>query len=219
MKKLANLISTLVHQLVVLAGAGGLTLSVFLVLPLIQAITKPPAADTMLQSVDTANVPPPPAAPEEEPEPEPEKEEPPPSLEEEAQPLSLDQLELAMNFGEGGVGEGYLGGDFAVNLNTVTGGAVAELFSLSDLDTPPRAVHQPSPRRDAKVRRKSPGKVVVIFIVDEKGRVVDPRVQSSSDRVFERPALAAVKQWRFEPGKRGGKPVRTRIRQSITFPK
>jgi protein TonB len=44
-------------------------------------------------------------------------------------------------------------------------------------------------------------------------------VQQSTDPVFERPALAAVKQWRFEPGKRNGKPVRFRMRVPITFPK
>jgi protein TonB len=43
-------------------------------------------------------------------------------------------------------------------------------------------------------------------------------VQSSSDPVFEAPSLAAVKQWKFEPGKRNGKPVRFRMRVPITFP-
>ena len=35
----------------------------------------------------------------------------------------------------------------------------------------------------------------------------------------ERPALAAVKKWKFEPGKKGGEPVRFRMRVPITFPK
>jgi len=43
-------------------------------------------------------------------------------------------------------------------------------------------------------------------------------VQSSPDPVFERPALTAVKQWKFEPGKRGGQAVRFRMRVPITFP-
>ena len=34
----------------------------------------------------------------------------------------------------------------------------------------------------------------------------------------EKPALAAIKQWKFEPGKRSGQPVRFRMRVPITFP-
>jgi protein TonB len=44
-------------------------------------------------------------------------------------------------------------------------------------------------------------------------------VQSSDDPIFERPALAAIKQWRFEPARRKGEPVSFRLRQKITFPK
>ena len=43
-------------------------------------------------------------------------------------------------------------------------------------------------------------------------------VQKSSDPVFETPALAAVKQWKFEPGKRNGQAVRFRMRVPINFP-
>jgi protein TonB len=49
--------------------------------------------------------------------------------------------------------------------------------------------------------------------------VENPLVQSSSNPAFEAPALAAVKQWKFEPGKRNGEPVRFRMRVPITFPK
>ena len=58
-----------------------------------------------------------------------------------------------------------------------------------------------------------------VFIVDERGRVVEPRVRNSTDPIFEKSALTAVKRWRFEPGKRNGKPVRFRMLVPITFPK
>ena len=92
------------------------------------------------------------------------------------------------------------------------------LFSLADLDQKPRVIYQPSPTLSAKVRKKAPGTVYVIFVVDQRGRVVNPSVQKSSDPIFERPALAAVKKWRFEPGKRKGEAVRFRMRVPITFP-
>jgi protein TonB len=78
-------------------------------------------------------------------------------------------------------------------------------------------VFQPSPTLSEALRKKRPATVYVLFAVDQKGRVVDPIIQSSSDPAFERPALQAVKQWRFEPGKRNGKPVRFRVRQPLTF--
>ena len=61
--------------------------------------------------------------------------------------------------------------------------------------------------------------VYVLFVVSERGKVENPRVWQSTDPALERPALAAVKKWRFEPGKRNGKPVRFRMRCPITFPK
>jgi protein TonB len=193
-----------------------LTVAFFLVLPLIQAIGKPPKPDRMLTAVDTAHVPPPPQILEEEPEEEPEPEEKPPELSEDAPPLDLSQLELALN---PGFSDSWLAGDFAVKLDAVAGADdVDALFSLSDLDQEPRAVYQPSPLVDARVRKRAPGTVHVLFIVDQQGRVQNPTVWKSSDPAFEKPALAAVKQWKFEPGKRNGKAVRFRMRVPVTFP-
>jgi protein TonB len=67
------------------------------------------------------------------------------------------------------------------------------------------------------IRRKAPGTVYIVFLVDEEGRVQNPVVQQSPDPVFDRAALDAIKKWKFEPGKRNGKPVRFRMRQPITF--
>jgi protein TonB len=207
------------HRLRVVLGGAALTLTFFLVLPLMQTISKPPTADLIVQNVDTADVPPPPPPPEEKPEDDPEPDEKPPELAEEAPPLDLAQLELALN---PGVGDGGLGGDFAVKLNTVAASNnedVDALFSIGDLDQEPRVIYQPSPILNPKVREKAPGTVHIIFIVDKTGRVEKPIIQKSSDSVFEGPALTAVKQWKFEPGKRNGQPVRFRMRVPITFPK
>lgn len=210
------------HRLLVAAGALGFSTACFLVLPLMQAITEPLDSDTLVRSVETADLPPPPPPPEEPPPEEEPEEEPPPELNEEAPPLDLSQLELALN---PGLGEGW-SGDFEVKLSSLTGdgegsGAadVDALFSVADLDSKPRVVHQPSPTMTSEMRRKAPGTVYVIFSVGQDGRVSDPVVQKSSDPVFEKAALNAVKQWKFEPGKRNGQAVRFRMRVPITFPK
>lgn len=208
------------HRLAVLLGAFGLTLLCFLVLPLMKTIAKPPSTDLEYRGLETAELEPPPPPPEEEPEPEPEPEEQPPELSEQAEPLDLSQLELALN---PGLGDGWTTGDFEVGKLATTNAASSEaesegLFALADLDQKPRVLYQPSPVLDASARKKAPGTVYVLFVVDQRGKVESPVVQKSSDPVFDAPALSAVRQWKFEPGKRNGQAVRFRVRVPITFP-
>lgn len=207
------------HGLLVLLGAALLILASFLVLPLMETISQGPQNDLIVQDVDTAALPPPPPPPPPEPEPEqPDEPEPPPELQEQPQPLDLAQLEMALN--PGGFGDGLVG-DFAVRLTPAAGGAAAateELFSLADLDQKPRVVHTVDPTMDAAVRRRAPGTVTILFLVDQDGRVENPIVHSATDPIFEKPALAAIRQWKFEPGRRQGKPVRFRMKVPITFP-
>jgi len=212
------IIRELFHRVFIVVGAAGATLVCFLVLPLMQTISKPPSSDLVVQAVDTAKLeaPDPPVEPE--PQEEPEPEDSPPELTENAAPLDLSQLELALN---PGFSEGWLGGDFAVSLKTVVSRKkdVDALFSLADLDQRPRVIYQPSPVISRQMREKTPGTVYVLFMVDQQGRVMSPRVQKSTDPIFETAALSAVKKWKFEPGKRNGQAVRFRMRVPITFPK
>ena len=220
-----SLILLAAQRIAAVVGGLALAVGIFLLLPLLESITATGRDDMMVQSINTANVPPPPAPPveeeekeEEEPPPEPE----PPKLADEAPPLDLSMLELALNPGMGG----GIGGDFAVKLPVAAGGSssdgsggVDELFSMQDLDQKPRAIYQVSPQMSAQLKKIAPGTVYIVFVVDQRGRVENPVVQSASDPAFEAPALAAVKQWKFEPGKRNGEPVRFRMRVPITFPK
>ena len=122
---------------------------------------------------------------------------------------------------DGGVGGGWSSAGGGIKLSNVLPKKDEEqdLFSMGELDQKPRPTYQPSPVMSAKVRKQAPGTVHVVFIVDEKGRVKNPKIQKSTNPVFERPALNAVKKWRFEPGTRGGKPVQFPMRVPITFPK
>ncbi len=199
-------------------GVGSLllTLASFLVLPLTQAIASGPEEDLLVRDIDTANLPPPPPPPE--PEPEKQEDEPPPELQETVQPLDLSQLEMLL---VPTVGGGLLAGDFAIQLGALggKGGDVDSMFSLADLDQKPRPIVQTNPVMTPQMRKAAPATVYILLVVDERGRVENPIVQSSTDPLFEAPALAAIKQWRYEPGRRKGQPVRSRLRQPISFPK
>jgi len=202
----------------VFGAAVGLAALVFVLLPLMQRIAQPDRDDMEVRSVSTANLDPPPPPPEAEPEQEEQEEEAPPELTEESQPLDLSQLELALNPGMGGGGAG----GFDMKLFSSIGRKVADdadaLFSFADLDQTPRPVFQAAPEYPEALRRKGlQGTVYLLFIVDRNGRVKDPKVQKSSHAAFEKPALKAIRRWRFEPGKRNGKAVPFRMRLPISF--
>lgn len=199
--------------------AAVITLALFLILPVMQAIGEKDQDEYVVQEVTTIQEEPPPDFEEPDPpeEDEPEEEEK-PELETEPLVADISQLDLALD--GGGIG-GLPGADTTINIDSFVGGdGVEDLFDgLGELDQDPRVLFQAAPKMTEAMRRKTPATVVVIFIVDERGRVQKPMVQSSSDAAFDRAAINAVKQWRFEPGKSKGKPVESRMRIPITFPK
>lgn len=93
-----------------------------------------------------------------------------------------------------------------------------DVFDSAKLDRVPRALAQISPRYPAEAKMRGlDGEVVVEFTVDESGRVTSCRVVSSSSREFESAAVNAVKQWRFEPGRRNGRVVRFSMAVPVMF--
>ena len=71
------------------------------------------------------------------------------------------------------------------------GGDVDSMFSLADLDQKPRPIVQTNPVMTPQMRKAAPATVYILLVVDERGRVENPIVQSSTDPLFEAPALAA----------------------------
>jgi protein TonB len=216
----------LVQAVLALGLAASLTFAFYLTLPLLQQMGRPPESTLEVRSVDaTVLAPPPPPPPEEEQKEEAKPDEPPPTelTEQAAPPMDLSQLEMALDpgFGDGAGGAGSLAGGRLGG----SGGSDADrdkdadaVFSLADLDQAPKVVSQPPPQYPADMRsQKARGTVYVLFVVDRNGRVMKPQVQKSTHTAFERPALEAVRQWRFDPGKRSGQAVQFRMRVPITF--
>lgn len=61
------------------------------------------------------------------------------------------------------------------------------------------------------------GQVVIQFVVDEEGAVVDPVVLRSPNDLLSEAALAAVVGSRFTPGMQEGRPVKVRFAVPVTF--
>lgn len=92
------------------------------------------------------------------------------------------------------------------------------IFSAFNLDNAPRTRVQNPPSYPFSLKASGiSGEVLVEFIVDESGRVINPRVVRSDHPAFEAPTIAAVSKWRFEPGTRKSVPVRFRMVVPVKF--
>ncbi len=202
-------------------SAGTITLGLYVLLPWLETLTPPPEEELTLRRIDTAAVAPPPPAP-----PEPKVYEsvsaelsaPEPKLEMPQQPLT--PLVASMNL-EMAIGD--LAGDFAMGFE-VTGDELTQqvasmVFEIGELDEPPRPVSRMPPLYPprAKVRRIE-GFAVVEFLVNREGEVSDVKVtQSQPAGIFSEAAMKAVRRWKFQPGKKNGEAVVTRVRQRLNF--
>lgn len=193
----------------------GITGILFGIIPFSHIIAKPPSL-VQLRSVSTADLPqptenelPPVVA-----EPE-KKEEVPPELKLADAPqqiaLSAD-LEVAVGSG------GALAGFGEAQKLAATDAAREEAFDVSELEKRPEPVSQVAPTYPAELRKaKVEGVVTLVFLLSEEGRVEDARIENSSRPEFEKPALEAIRKWRFRPGMKEGQPVRTYIRIPMRF--
>jgi TonB family protein len=82
----------------------------------------------------------------------------------------------------------------------------------------PIAVKQVKPQYTAEARAaRVAGIVVLECVVEATGSVGDVRVTRSLDAGLDQEAIKAVKQWRFEPGTKDGKPVPVQVTLEMTF--
>ncbi len=109
----------------------------------------------------------------------------------------------------------------AIEPGTGRGDSVIERdhYELSEVDGRPiRTRNVPPIYPQAARRRGLSGWVLVEFVVDEKGRVENPRVSRQEGHAgFQAAAIQAVRKWRFKPATRKGKMVRVRCTVKVDF--
>ncbi len=85
-------------------------------------------------------------------------------------------------------------------------------------DVPPKPVRRTPPIYPYNAAKAGlNGRVLVDFIINTKGEVINPHVVRSNNPWFERTALEAILQWKFEPARKGGRPVNVRAKQMLEF--
>jgi protein TonB len=79
-------------------------------------------------------------------------------------------------------------------------------------------VHRVEPQYPrAALTARMAGVVVLECIVDKEGRAREAHVVRSSFPIFDEPALAALRQWKFTPGVLHGRAVDTWFELTVTF--
>jgi protein TonB len=93
------------------------------------------------------------------------------------------------------------------------------IFNLSQLDRVPQPISQPMPSfpKGVRIPGLEEAVVVVEFVVDADGRVVEPRVTSSNASEFNGAALIGIARWKFRPGVLAGRKVSTRMEVPLKF--
>jgi protein TonB len=158
-----------------------------------------------IEEIDDQPEPPPPdrEAPELEPENEP-------------SPLTLDQLDIALNPGSGG--RDAVAADFALPGLGNTARAAMDLdnedfVDFAALDSIPRPIGTSGLRFPAYLRRKPvSGTIVLLLKLSPEGEVIEVRIEQSDLPRFDQVVLAQVESWRFTPPTQDGRPVRARAR-------
>jgi TonB family protein len=96
--------------------------------------------------------------------------------------------------------------------------AAKDLMDLQKNGVPPEIVSRPVPEYPINLRAEGiGGKVIIAFVVDTDGTVPEAYIIRSTNPAFERPALDAVKQFKFHPGTLGGEAVSVRMQVPVEF--
>jgi TonB family protein len=114
----------------------------------------------------------------------------------------------------GGVGVGHGPGVGAGSGGGIGGG----VYKVGGGISAPRAISAPDPDYTEEARRaKTQGTCVLWLIVDSAGRPQDIKVVRGLGLGLDAKALEAVKQWRFQPALKDGKPVNVEISVEVEF--
>jgi periplasmic protein TonB len=114
----------------------------------------------------------------------------------------------------GGVGSGE-GPGFGPGRGGGTGGGV---FHVGGGVSAPRAIFAPDPEYSEEARKaKYQGTCVLWLIVGPDGRPRDIRVTRTLGLGLDEKAVEAVRQWKFDPAMKDGKPVAVQISVEVSF--
>jgi len=97
-------------------------------------------------------------------------------------------------------------------------GYPSSIIDLSHLDTQPTPIITVTPTHPYEKKKTGvDGNVLVEFLIDPTGRVVEAQIIRSSDPAFNQPTLKAIRKWTFTPALKDGTAVWTKARMPFEF--
>jgi TonB family protein len=90
-------------------------------------------------------------------------------------------------------------------------------FTLQELDAIPVPEKTVSPSYPPELAQRNRGTVRVDFYIDETGHVRMPIAQPDAPQELANVAVAAVREWKFSPPMKGGRPVLALASQEFNF--
>jgi protein TonB len=114
----------------------------------------------------------------------------------------------------GGIGAGY-----GTGIGAGTGGGIGGgVFRVGGGVSAPRVLYSPDPDYSEEARKaKYQGTVILWVIVGSDGRAREAKIARSLGMGLDEKALAAVRQWKFEPAMKDGRPVAVQINVEMNF--
>ena len=96
--------------------------------------------------------------------------------------------------------------------------AAQSTYRISDGVSSPRVLHRVAPEYSEKARKaKLQGTVLLAVEVWEDGRAHNVQVLRSLGFGLDEKAIEAIQKWKFVPGQKDGKPVRTTAQIQVSF--
>ncbi|HEX8816713.1 MAG TPA: energy transducer TonB [Terriglobales bacterium] len=122
----------------------------------------------------------------------------------------------------GGIGSGNGGGvgsGSGPGVGPGSGGGIGGgVFRVGGGVSAPRIIYQPDPEYSEEARKaKYSGTCVLWLVVGPDGHPRDIQVRRTLGLGLDEKAIEAVKQWKFEPAMKDGRPVAVQITVEVTF--
>lgn len=118
----------------------------------------------------------------------------------------------------GGILGGVIGGELDGQLGGVLGGTGSGPYRPGPEVTAPVSIYKVDPpyTEDARKARVQ-GIVILEAVVDERGNVTRVEVLKPLAAGLDQNAVEAIRQWKYEPGRKDGVPVPVLITVSVSF--
>ena len=126
---------------------------------------------------------------------------------------------IGSNAGIGSGASGGVGSGVGAGVGPGSGGGFGGgVFHIGGSVTAPRVLYQPDPEYTEEARKaKYQGVCVIWLIVGPDGHPRDVRVARTLGMGLDQKAIEAVRQWKFEPAMKDGKPVAVQLNVEVNF--